>query len=127
MDFNPKKPDFSIKSVENSNLFQRRILHADNSHNYDFVGFEDEKELKTHKSNTNTPKSTDNNNLSSTWQTKKNLIGDGSDQKSSVSSKMDTSMGKSVKFEIRSGSVSLCKIFQLIFSESRANICFIKK
>lgn len=103
MAFNPQKPGFSIKSVENSNLFQRRILHADNSHNYDFVGIEDvEKELKTHKSkNTNTPKSTDNNdlNLSSTRQMKKSSLGDGS------VSKMDSSMGKSVKFEIRSGSV----------------------
>ena len=104
MAFNPHKSDFSIKSVENSNLFQRRILHADNSHNYDFVGIEDvEKELKTHKSNTNTPKSTDNNdlNLSSTRQMKKSSLGDGS------VSKMDSSMGKSVKFEIRSGSVPI--------------------
>lgn len=109
MAFNSKKSDFSLelKSMEDSNLFQRRILHAENNHNYDFVELESEKELKIYKSNTNTPKTTDkNDNNLNLSQMKKKSPGAGSD-------KMNSSMGKSVKFEIRSGLVNHAQKFAL--------------
>lgn len=105
--------NFHIKSMEHSNLFQRRVLHADSSsHNYDFVGGEhdNEDDSKTHKSNTNTLKNAadnnDNNNLklNNVRQMKNYSPGVGSEQK------MESQMGKSVKFEIKNGSVDSLKV-----------------
>lgn len=115
--------------MENSNLFQRRLLHHHEDHNdYDFVtgGHEDtnakEKELKTpNKSTTNTLKTTDknDNNLklnNSTHVKFSSFGGDGS----AVRSQMDSQLGKSVKFEIRNGSVLKSIIDSSYKNESQA-------
>lgn len=88
----------TIKSIEKSNLFQRRLHHGE-SHNYDNIGGHDEDvQLKNHKSNTNTLKSADNNDNFMKLNNSKTQ-GGGSEKK------MDSQMGKSVKFEINKGSV----------------------
>lgn len=90
-------PKLVIKSIENSNLFQRRLHHDhDGSHNYDFIGGHEDVQLTNHKSNTNTLKSTDNNDKFTKLNNSKTHGGGG---------KMDSQMGKSVKFEINKGSV----------------------
>lgn len=92
---------FSIKNIESSNLFQRRIHHVEP--NYDFIGGDD-----THESNTNTQKnSTDkNDNLKLNNTRELSSPGVGSGEKNRSSSKMESQMGKSVKFEVNKGSVN---------------------
>lgn len=95
MDENPQKL-MKIKSMESSNLFQRR-LHHDN-HNYDFIGDSHEDvQLRNHKSNTNTLKIGDNNDNSTKLNNSKAHAPGGGEKMAS--------MGKSVKFEITKGSV----------------------
>lgn len=93
---NENKPKLIIKSMENSNLFQRRLHHDhdDDSHNYDFIGGHEDVQSRNHKSNTNTLKSADKND---NFTKLNNSKGGGA--------KMEAQMGKSVKFEINKGSV----------------------
>lgn len=86
-------PKLIITSIEKSNLFQRRLHHEhDGSHNYDFIGSREDVQLTNHKSNTNTLKADNNDNVTKS-NNLKTTHGGGAQ------------MGKSVKFEINKGSV----------------------
>lgn len=94
--------------MESSNLFQRRLHHAEHS-NYDFVGGDDD----THESNrTNTLKGIADKNDNLKLNNIRELSSPGVGGRSS--SKMESQMGKSVKFEVNTrGSVThLIKIAQ---------------
>jgi hypothetical protein len=93
---NENNPKLIIKSIENSNLFQRRLHHDhDDGHNYDFIGSREDVQLTNHKSNTNTLKRADNNDKIT--KSNNSVHGGGA--------KMEAQIGKSVKFEINKGSV----------------------
>lgn len=87
-------PKLIIKSIEKSNLFQRRLHHEhDDGPNYDFIGSREDVQLTNHKSNTNTLKRADNSDNVTKSNNLKTTHGGGSQ------------MGKSVKFEINNGLV----------------------
>lgn len=108
----PKSQPFTLKSIENSNLFQRRVsntnCHIDNHNlsrqmliNYT-LSHEDKNDKTT---NTTTPKSADNSRSPSTG-TRFQIFSDiGGDD-------METQLGKAVTFEVNRGSV---KVAFLVF------------
>jgi hypothetical protein len=99
------KPSFSLKSIENSNLFQRRVSNStcliDNNEisrqmlmNYNLNHVADKHDKIT---NTMTQKNADNSTSNGTKLVAINEIGRNS---------METQLGKSLKIEINNGSVN---------------------
>jgi hypothetical protein len=114
------KPQFTLKSIENSTLFQRRVTntncHIDN-HNFSrqmlinyTASHEDKHDKITH---TTTPKSADNSRSPSSgtrFQIFSELGGAGND--------MESQLGKAVTFEVNRGSVKVALSVSMAVTES---------